>query len=266
MLKDIQNERDYRNIEIDKVGVKDLKYPIIVLDKVHKRQHTIANVNMYVELPHYFKGTHMSRFIEVLNKYRGEITSFNVHKILEDMKKTLNARRSHLELEFPYFIEKAAPVTGAKGIMETICKFTASSNEKVDFILTVKVPIMTLCPCSKEISRYNAHNQRGTVTISIRFDELVWIEDLIDLAERCSSSAIYSLLKREDEKFVTEKAYENPMFVEDVVRCISEKFLTDDNIIWFAIEAENIESIHNHSAYAFIERDKRKYKFNSSES
>lgn len=259
MLADVQNSHDGRKIEIDKVGVKDLKYPIIVLDKVNKKQPTVASVNMYVELPHYFKGTHMSRFLEVLNRYRGEITSFNIGQILEDMKKTLNARKSHIELEFPYFIEKSAPVTGAKGLMEYICRFTAESNDKKkeDFILTVKIPVMTLCPCSKEISRYGAHNQRGFVTINIRFKEMVWIEDLIEMAENCSSSAVYSMLKREDEKFVTEKAYENPMFVEDVVRCLAEKLIDNNNIIWFSVAAENIESIHNHNAYACIERDKR---------
>ena len=260
MLADIQNSKDSRNIEIDKVGVKDLKYPIIVLDKVNKKQPTVANVNMYVELPHYFKGTHMSRFLEVLNRYRGEMTSFNIGNVLEDMKKTLDAKRSHIELEFPYFIEKSAPVTGAKGLMEYICKFIATSNgeEDLDFVLVVQVPVMTLCPCSKEISRYGAHNQRSFVTISIRFGKMVWIEDLIEMAENCASSAVYSMLKREDEKFVTEKSYENPMFVEDVVRCIGEKLINDENILWFSVESENIESIHNHNAYAFIERDKRK--------
>ncbi len=252
-LRDIQCEPDFRRIDIDKVGVKDIRYPVVVLDKKNKTQHTIASVNMYVDLPHHFKGTHMSRFIEILNEYRGEITVRNFPEILERMKKRFNATTAHLEVEFPYFIEKSAPVSKAKGLMEYRCRYTGSLGEERDFVLEVTVPVTTLCPCSKEISSYGAHNQRGIVRVAVRFRGFVWIEDIIRRVERSASSPVYSLLKRVDEKYVTEKAYNNPMFVEDVVREVALRLRKMKRITWFRVEAENMESIHNHSAYAFIE-------------
>lgn len=254
-LKDVQKEKDDRHIPIDKVGVKDIRYPIVVLDKKNKEQHTIASINMYVNLPHQFKGTHMSRFIETLNKHHGSIALRNMGKILNEMKTTLEAQSAHMEVEFPYFIEKEAPVSKEKGLMEYRCRFIGSSNEmENDFLLEVKIPVNSLCPCSKEMSKYGAHNQRSLVTVQIRFKDLVWIEDLITIVESSASSPVYSLLKREDEKFVTERAYENPAFVEDIVRNVAEKLEKDENIRWFSVEAENFESIHNHNAYAFVER------------
>jgi GTP cyclohydrolase I len=253
---DVQNQRDYRNVDIEKVGVKNIRYPITVLDKAKGVQHTVANVNMYVSLPHHFKGTHMSRFIEILNMYKGEIAIKNFSDILQEMKKALRAKSAHLEIEFPYFIEKQAPVTGATGLMEYICRFCGSSNEggADDFSVGIDVPVTTVCPCSKEISEQGAHNQRGTVTVKVRFKKFIWIEDIIQLVETSSSCDIYSILKRPDEKYVTERAYDNPMFVEDVVREVAKKLSSDPNITWFAVESENFESIHNHSAYAYVEK------------
>ena len=284
MLTDVQNSKDGRGIAIDKVGIKNLHYPISVLDKTKSFQHTVADINMYVDLPHYFKGTHMSRFLEVLNEYRGEISIVNFPDILRKIKKVLNAGSASVEIEFPYFIEKTAPVSGKKSLMEYICyyngtikdgKAAAPKQEKAEIngikvssikgsgtscaddesliIVGVKVPINTLCPCSKEISKYGAHNQRGIVSVSIEFDKLIWFEDIIADVESCASSPIYSLLKREDERFLTEHAYENPMFVEDVSRCVAGILKKNKNIKWFKVEAENFESIHNHNAYAMIE-------------
>lgn len=256
-MKDIQKQKDFRKIEINKVGVKNIRYPIIVLDKAKGVQHTVASVNMYVDLPHRFKGTHMSRFIEILNKYKGDISIKNFSKILSEMKRKLKAKSAHLEVEFPYFIEKEAPVTKAKSLMEYICRFCGSSNEKEDFYVGVLVPITTVCPCSKEISEFGAHNQRSVVTVNLRFKKFIWIEDIIRLVEESASCDLYSILKRPDEKYVTEKAYKKPMFVEDVVREVASKLRKDKNIIWFTVESENFESIHNHSAYAYVERDTR---------
>ncbi|MCX7857991.1 MAG: GTP cyclohydrolase FolE2 [Deltaproteobacteria bacterium] len=255
---DVQSMYDYRMVEIDKVGVKNIKYPIVVLDKKNGFQHTVATIDMYVNLPHNFKGTHMSRFVEILHENKNMINMKNLPGILLEMKKRLSAERAHIEIRFPYFIKKEAPVSKAPGYLEYECGFIGSMNERdemKEFIVSVAVPVNTLCPCSKEISNYGAHNQRGVVRVSVRFKRFFWIEDLISTIEECASSDIYSVLKREDEKYVTEKAYENPKFVEDVVRDIAIALSKDKNFTWFSIEAENLESIHNHNAYAFIERN-----------
>ncbi len=257
LMPDMQKSRDTRRIPIDKVGVKDISYPIVVMDKNRSFQQTVARVNMYVDLPHQFKGTHMSRFIEILDAYREKIALDKMETILEKMKEKLGATSAHLEIEFPYFIEKKAPVSGARGLMEYTCTFNASLGEEFDFILGVKVPVTSLCPCSKELARFGAHNQRSLMTVRVRYRNFIWIEDLIEIVESCGSSQVYSMLKREDEKFVTEQAYENPRFVEDMVREATLKLSAMDNITWFSMEAENHESIHKHSAYAAIERDKR---------
>lgn len=255
-LPDIQNQPDLRNIPIDKVGVKNVHYPITVLDKKNKEQHTVASINMYVNLPHQFRGTHMSRFIEILNQYRGLINVTNMGEILTKIKESLEADSAHMEVSFSYFIEKEAPVTKAKSLMEYKCRFLGSHNEIEDFVLEVDIPVTTLCPCSKEISDNNAHNQRSLVKVQIRWaKELVWIEDLVDMVEGCASAPVYSLLKREDEKYVTELAYDHPMFVEDLVREVAKNLMEDKNITWFRIESENFESIHNHNSYALIEMD-----------
>jgi GTP cyclohydrolase IB len=252
-MPDMQRERDTRNIPIDKVGVKDIHYPIVVMDRSKVQQHTIARINMYVDLPHQFKGTHMSRFIEILNQYRGEITMRNMGKILQEMKDRLEASCAHMELEFPYFIEKEAPVSKARSLMEYQCRLRGTLREEKDFILGVTVPVTSLCPCSREISSRGAHNQRSAVQVEVRAKKFLWIEDLIAWVEACGSAPVYSLLKREDEKAVTEQAYDNPMFVEDIVRAVTEKLKAVKQIHWFRVECENFESIHNHSAYAMVE-------------
>ena len=256
-LRDVQKSPDTRRIAIDKVGVKDISYPIVVMDKHNKMQQTVARINMYVDLPHHFKGTHMSRFVEILDTYREKIALDKMETILVAMKEKLGASSARLELEFPYFIEKRAPVSGARGLMEYTCEFRATLGSEFDFVLGVKVPVTSLCPCSKELSRFGAHNQRSIMTVRVRYREFIWIEDLVELIEGCGSAPVYSLLKRQDEKFVTEQAYENPRFVEDMVREATQRLSALDNITWFSVEAENFESIHKHSAYAAVERDLR---------
>ncbi|MDI9569659.1 MAG: GTP cyclohydrolase FolE2 [Pseudomonadota bacterium] len=251
---DVQNRRDHRNIEITKVGVKGIKYPIIVLDRAHGTQPVNATINMYVNLPHHFKGTHMSRFVEILNEFRGQINIKTFHVILEKVREKLRAESAHMEILFPYFIEKTAPMSRAKSLMEYKCLFCGALNDQGrDFQVGVIVPVTTLCPCSKEISERGAHNQRSIVTVKVRFRKFFWIEDLIRIVEDSASGEVYSLLKRPDEKFVTERAYENPMFVEDVVRNVAARLKEHDNFPSYTVEAENFESIHNHSAYAYVE-------------
>ncbi len=256
---DIQNQKDDRNIDIDKVGVKDIRYPITVLDKETKTQQTVALINMYVNLPRDYKGTHMSRLVEILNEHNRRISIQNFSDILSTMKERLNAESAQIEISFPYFVMKLSPVTRSQGLMEYQCTFKGSLNKGKDLVVMINVPINTLCPCSKEISNFGAHNQRGEVRLQVRFNKFIWIEDLIKLVEESAPSDIYSVLKREDEKYVTEKAYQNPKFVEDIVRDIASKLDRDPNITWFAVESENFESIHNHNAYAFIERDKSQH-------
>lgn len=253
-LPDTQNQPDVREIPINKVGVKNLKYPIALKDKEKEVQHTIATIAMTVDLPMHFKGTHMSRFVEILQNKQREIHIDSVYNILEEMQKKLHATAAHIEMEFPYFREKKAPVSKKSSLIDYRVKFHAlMDNDKKDFIMTVIVPVTTLCPCSKNLSKYGAHNQRGEVTVALRFIDMVWIEDVIAIIEKSASSELYTLLKREDEKFVTERAYENPVFVEDLVRNIVLELKKFKNVIWFSVEAENFESIHNHNAYAMIE-------------
>ena len=253
-MKDTQNQRDYRNITIDKVGIKNLRYPITVLDRRNGCQDTVATINMYVDLPHEYKGTHMSRFVEILNVLRPEVSLKKISDALDQMKKHLNAASSHIEVTFPYFIEKKAPVSNSPGLMDYTCRLTGSSGPdgKIDFVSEVIVPVSSVCPCSKEISEAGAHNQRGEVRLSIRFKKFIWIEDMIELVEKSGSSEVYSVLKRVDEKYITEYGFSNPKFVEDIVRDIAIKLKEDSNITWFSVSAENFESIHNHSAYAHI--------------
>lgn len=252
-LPDTQNQSDKREIPIDKVGIKNLKYPIAVKDKDTGIQHTVATISMTVDLPKEFKGTHMSRFVEVLMNKR-EIHIDSIYEILKDMQNKLHSVSAHLELDFPYFKEKKAPVSKKPSLIDYRVKFHAViEGDKKDIIMTVIVPVKTLCPCSKNISKYGAHNQRGEVTVSVRFTDIVWFEDIINIVEKSASSELYTLLKRDDEKYVTEKAYENPVFVEDVVRNVVMRLKENENILWYSVEAENFESIHNHNAYAMIE-------------
>jgi GTP cyclohydrolase I len=256
-MEDTQNQRDYRNIPIDKVGIKNLRYPITVRDRRDGFQHTVATINMYVDLPHEYKGTHMSRFVEMLHHLQPEVSLQKFSVILENMKKHLHAASAHIEVTFPYFIEKKAPVSTSPGLMDYTCRIIGTSDPsgKIDLVSEVIVPISSVCPCSLEISEHGAHNQRGEVRLATRFKKFIWMEDMIELVEAAASTDVYSVLKRVDEKRVTEKAFSNPKFVEDMVRDIAKSLKDDDNITWFSVSAENFESIHNHSAYAHITSD-----------
>lgn len=265
-LEDVQNRADGRNVSLDRVGVGDLRHPIRVLDRERGTQDTVATFSMSVSLPHYVKGTHMSRFLEVLNEHRGEVTMRTLPSILESLKERLDAAGARVEVSFPYFLEREAPVSGAKGLMDYECSFVGElrDDKEADFVLGVKVPVTTLCPCSKAISDYGAHNQRGYVDMEVRsratasgLPDVVWIEELVEVAERSASAPVYPLLKRPDERYVTMQAHDNPTFVEDVVRNVAIRLREDKRIIWFRVHAENQESIHNHSAFARIEWSRR---------
>ena len=254
-LHDKQSERDDRQLRIDKVGVRGLRFPIQVRDKERAFQNTVATIGMFVDLPKEFKGTHMSRFLEVLNAHGNIIHVENIPDILYALQAKFHAATSHLEIEFPYFLVKKAPVTGRESVMDYVARFEAAAcHREIDFVMTVKAMVTTLCPCSKAIAAHGAHNQRGEVTVQIRSRKPVWIEDVIGLIEGSASSELYALLKREDEKAVTERAYENPVFVEDLVRNVALKLNARPDVTWYKVEAENHESIHNHNAYACIEK------------
>jgi GTP cyclohydrolase I len=254
-LHDKQSERDYRELRIDKVGVRGLRFPIQIRDKAHALQNTVATIGLFVDLPKEFKGTHMSRFIEVLNAHGNVVHVDNIEDILHALQKKLHATTSHLEMEFPYFLTKTAPVSGMESVMDYTARFDAAAmGKEIDFVLTVKANVTTLCPCSKAISSYGAHNQRGEVTVQLRFRKSIWIEDVIEMIESSASAELYSLLKREDEKAVTERAYDTPVFVEDLVRNVAVKLNAHPDVTWYKVEAENYESIHNHNAYACIEK------------
>ena len=254
-LHDIQSRRDDRELPINKVGVRGLRFPIQVRDKTRKVQDTVATIGMFVDLPKEFKGTHMSRFVEVLNAHGNIVHVENISEILHSLQKKLNSATSHLEIEFPYFMSKRSPVTRKASLMDYVARFDAAAcGAETDFVLTVRVNVTTLCPCSKAIARYGAHNQRGEVTVALRFKKIVWIEEVIEMIESSASSELYALLKRQDEKAVTERAYENPVFVEDLVRNVALRLNAHPLVTWYKVEAENYESIHNHNAYACIER------------
>lgn len=260
VMPDVQASRDKRRLAIDKVGVKHITYPITLhCPATGGAQHTVAQVNMYVGLPHYQKGTHMSRFLEVLNRHHGELRSDQMIEVCRDMMARLEAEEAHLELRFPYFIRKKAPVTGSPGMLDIQVTFECSINSVEDFVMGVRVPATSLCPCSKEIASYGAHNQRCEMEARVRFAEgkSMWIEELFEIVERSASTQVFAVLKRPDEKFVTEAAYDNPKFVEDIVRDLALALEADDRVAWYQVNSENFESIHNHNAYALIEKDKR---------
>ena len=256
-LKDTQNELDTRQISIDRVGVRGVRFPIIVSDKEQRTQSTVATVALMVDLPEKYKGTHMSRFVEALHEHKRYLDVRTAVRLPDKLLSKLHAQRAHVEIEFPFFRLKKAPVSGMEGMMDYDVRFEidAEAGKTSQFTLTIKVPVTTLCPCSKAMSSHGAHNQRGIVTYSVRFaGKAVWIEDLIDLIESCASCQVYSILKRPDEKYVTDKAYENPVFVEDLVRNVAVATEHYNAFSWYKVEAENFESIHNHSAYAMVER------------
>ena len=252
-IPDIQSKVDTRQLAIDQVGIRAIRHPVKVRDRSHGEQYTIATFNMYVGLPHNFKGTHMSRFVEVLNDHDNVISIQSFREIVKEVANKLDSETSRIEMTFPYFLDKAAPVTGVMSLVDyEVTLYGDLDNEEVSITTSVVVPVTSLCPCSKEISDYGAHNQRSHVTITVRTDGFVWLEELIQLAENNASSQLYGLLKRPDEKFVTEQAYDNPKFVEDMVRDIAGQLIEDERIIAYTVESENFESIHNHSAYARI--------------
>ena len=256
-IADVQGSADTRRIAIDKVGIKDIRHPVRVRDRSEGEQHTIATFSMYVFLPHNFKGTHMSRFVEILNNHEREITVESFNEMLTEMAQRLESEAGHIEMAFPYFIGKRAPVSGVESLMDyQVTLIGEVKNGTPLSFVRVVVPVTSLCPCSKEISEYGAHNQRSHVTVTARAGEFIWIEDLIEIVEQEASCELYGLLKRTDEKHVTERAYNNPKFVEDLVRDVAGRLNADDRILAYTVEAENFESIHNHSAYALIERDK----------
>jgi GTP cyclohydrolase I len=256
-IDDVQGRPDTRRIPINKVGIKDIYHPVRVLDRSGGEQHTIASFNMYVNLPHNFKGTHMSRFVEILNSYEKEISVTSFQQMLSEMTTRLDATSGHIEMSFPYFVTKRAPVSGVESLLDYKASLLGSVHSGESIIsLKVVVPVTSLCPCSKRISDYGAHNQRSHVTITARIDGFVWLEELIDIAEQEGSCELFGILKRPDEKFVTERAYDNPKFVEDMVRDIAVRLNADARIRGYSVESENFESIHNHSAYARVEHDK----------
>ncbi len=256
-IADVQSSVDTRQIPINKVGIKGIRHPVRVKDRSEGEQHTIATFNMYVNLPHNFKGTHMSRFVEILNRREREISVESFADMLREMTETLDADSGHIEMSFPYFVNKTAPVSGVKSLLDYDVSITGSLvNGEARTTLKVLVPVTSLCPCSKKISKHGAHNQRSHVTVTVRTSDFVWIEDLIQIVEQEASCEIFGLVKRPDEKWVTEKAYENPKFVEDMVRDVAVHLAKDSRIEAYTVESENFESIHNHSAYALIEKDK----------
>ncbi|MGJ8453995.1 GTP cyclohydrolase FolE2 [Pseudothermotoga sp. U03pept] len=256
-MKDVQSQPDMRNVYLQRVGIKNLSYPVTVMDKKDGYQDTVAIINMYVDLPVEFRGTHMSRFVEVLNKYRLGIDPKIIREMLEELRATLNASVARVEIEFPYFVLKKAPVSKHESFTRYICRIDGQKSANTyDFTVSVGVPVLTLCPCSKEISERGAHNQRAIVWIHVRSKKLIWFEELIEYAEESASSPVYTILKRVDEKFITEHAYDNPRFVEDVAREIALRLNNDQRISWYRVEVESFESIHDHNAYACVTKNK----------
>jgi GTP cyclohydrolase I len=252
-LVDVQSTPDDRGIPLRQVGIKGLRYPLVVWDRDARRQSTVGTFKMTVDLPKAYKGTHMSRFLTALEKYNGDISLETMPELVEDLRNRLDAETAHVRVDFPYFIRREAPVSKETSRLEVNAWFVGDAGERdAKFVLGVEVPVMTLCPCSKAISAYGAHCQRSRVRISIRFRELVWLEEVVAWADASGSAPIFPLLKREDEKWVTEHSYENPVFVEDLVRNVATRLRADARIEWFYVEAENEESIHAHNAYAAV--------------
>ena len=252
-VKDVQSEKDLRHIPLKHVGIKDLRWHIELRDREHGTQHSVAKVLLAVDLPHDMRGTHMSRFVECMREL-GPVGLGEIEGILDHLKEHLQAEKAFLQLEFPYFITKTAPVSGMTAPMDIDCVYKAEKGKEFKLRIKAVVPMQTLCPCSKEISNYGAHNQRAWAKLEIEANELVWLEELAEIADAAASAPVYGLLKRPDEKFVTEHAYENPRFVEDAVREIALRLEADKRITWYRAEVESVESIHNHNAFAVVEK------------
>ncbi|THB70109.1 MAG: GTP cyclohydrolase I FolE2 [Desulfovibrio sp.] len=262
-MQDVQSSPSQVAMGIDRVGVRGLKLPVRVRDRAKGVQHTVAEVDLSVDLPAEFKGTHMSRFVEALENWSEDLDHQSMTTLLRDVRTRLQARRSHLLFTFPYFMEKQAPATGSPGLLSYDCRVSGElehGQDQPNYELSVETPVMTVCPCSLAICDGGAHSQRAAVRISCRFTGLVWLEDLIAIAEGCASSPVYTLLKREDEKAVTETAFANPTFVEDAVRNAAAALAEHPQMTWFRVEVESFESIHNHNAFAAIEQDLEKEK------
>lgn len=258
-MEDVQKHPAPVSMPIDRVGVKDLRLPLVVRDRHSGTQHTVARVDLSVDLPAAFKGTHMSRFVEALENWEEELSRASLEKLLSDIALRLEARRAYARFDFPYFLRQTSPASKAKGLMGYPCSVVGAYEDgRLDFTLGVDVPVMTVCPCSKAISDEGAHSQRASVRIQAKFKGFLWLEDLIEIAEGSGSSRVYTLLKREDEKFVTEAAFANPAFVEDVVRAAAKGLSEHPRITWFSVEVEAFESIHGHSAQASIESSAEK--------
>ena len=258
-IADVQNSADTRQIAINKVGIKDIRHPVRVKDRSDGEQNTIATFNMYVNLPHNFKGTHMSRFVQILNSHEKEISVNSFKDMLSEMTRQLEADSGHIEMNFPYFINKKAPISGVRSLLDYDVTLIGEIHRgEPSMEIKVVVPVTSLCPCSKKISDRGAHNQRSHVTVQARTKGFMWIEEIIDLVEKEASCELFGLLKRPDEKYVTERAYDNPKFVEDMVRDVAVQLNNEPRISAYIVESENFESIHNHSAYALIERDKER--------
>ncbi|TVQ88449.1 MAG: GTP cyclohydrolase I FolE2 [Chromatiaceae bacterium] len=256
-IADVQSSADSRRIAIDKVGIKDIRHPVRISDRSGSEQHTVASFSMYVFLPHHFKGTHMSRFVAILNGHEREIGVGTFKEMLTEMAERLESEAGHIEMRFPFFVNKRAPVSGVESLLDyDVTLIGEIRNGRPQLSIKVVVPVTSLCPCSKEISAYGAHNQRSHVTVEARTHGFLWIEELIEMVEAEASCELYGLLKRPDEKFVTERAYDNPKFVEDTVRDVARRLSADERIAAYVVEAENFESIHNHSAYAMVQHDK----------
>lgn len=240
-------------MKLKTVGVKDIRFPVRIREKTGALQETVASISLHADIPKRYRETCVSTFIAALNKHQDDMSVKILARLLAEVQNELQAEATHLEMTFPYFIEKMAPVSLTASLMEYPCRFTGSVGKNEDFMLSVWVPVTTLCPCSKEISSGGAHNQRAEVNLNVKYNGFIWLEDLINLVESAASSQVYALLKRPDEKYVTEQAYENPMFVEDVVRRVAELAKKHKDIYWFSVSAESFESIHKHSAYAFID-------------
>lgn len=256
-IADVQGSADSRRIAIDKVGIKDIRHPVRIKDRSGIEQHTVATFSMYVFLPHHFKGTHMSRFVAILNGHEREIGVATFKEMLVEMAQRLESDAGHIEMRFPFFVNKRAPVSGVESLLDyDVTLIGEMRNGRPQLSIKVVVPVTSLCPCSKQISAYGAHNQRSHVTVAARTRGFLWIEELIEMVEAEASCELYGLLKRPDEKFVTERAYDNPKFVEDTVRDVAGRLNTDERITAYVVEAENFESIHNHSAYAMVQHDK----------
>ncbi len=255
-MEDVQMGPALVPLDIDRVGIKNFSVPMVVLDRAAGHQHTVAQVSLGVELPSAFKGTHMSRFVEALEGWGEELNYASMKRLLQDVKRRLQAQKATISFSFPYFIRKKAPATGALGLMNYQCTLTGEigqDEEKPEFLLEVEVPVMSVCPCSKAISKEGAHSQRTLVRMAVRMRKFFWIEELVEMAEQAGSSPVYSLLKREDEKFVTEAAFANPAFVEDVVRAAAICLSKHEQVAWYRVEVQSMESIHNHEAFACIE-------------